>query len=187
MTTVTLCGGNFATGAYVLHCHCQQPLSVTFGRFAFGRPVQLPAGDYLYVGSAMGRHATSLAARLLRHATRCPPRPPQPMRKELLAALLAAGLAATPPEAKRLRWHIDYLLDDPSVDLSHIWAIRSAESLEVALADWLASQDGLLEVARGLGAGDHPGATHLFRLAPAMSWSRLLEKLGSLWAGLPAD
>ena len=153
------------SGVYMLRIKVAAPLSVAFGRFRGGRPVAVAAGDYLYVGSAMGRGAVSPAGRLLRHATRSGNRPPHSLRDALLDALRAAGLATPtqqPPREKRLHWHIDYLLDEPAAELSSVTLIRTAAQLESELARRLAEQPGIAPLAAGLGAADVPGETHLF-------------------------
>jgi Uri superfamily endonuclease len=187
MTNCITIGGDPSCfgGVYVLHVRLAAPRAVVFGRFRGGQPVALPAGDCLYVGSALG----GLAARLLRHATRSGVRSPalqraldwqeerakalyyEPdalhhnIRDELAARLAAAGLPARPPAAKRLRWHIDYLLDEPDAALIGVWAWRTADALEGALAGWLVAQPGVTPVAAGLGASDDRGRTHLLRVA----------------------
>ena len=169
-------------GVYVLHVRLAAPRAVVFGRFRGSQPIALPAGDYFYVGSALG----GLAPRLLRHATRSAVRSPalqrglgqkeerakaldyepgHTIRDELAARLADVGLAARPPAAKRLRWHIDYLLDEPDATLAGVWAWRTAAPLERALAAWLAAQPGVTPLAVGLGASDDRGRTHLLRLA----------------------
>jgi len=161
---ITISGDSGATGAYVLLLQVSPGLSLAFGRYQSGQPVGVAAGAYLYVGSARGRGATALAGRLLRHATRAAGRPPHAIRHELAARLAAAGLVAPLPAAKRLRWHIDYLLDEPAAELAGVWAIRTASPMEAALAGWLATQPGVAPLAPGLGAGDDPGRTLLLRL-----------------------
>ena len=171
-------------GVYVLCVRLAAPRAVVFGRFRGGQPVAVPAGDTFYVGSARG----GLAARLLRHATRSSirspalqraldrqkdraealdyePRAPHAIRDELAAHLAAAGLPARLPTAKRLRWHIDYLLDVEDAELIGVWAWRTAKPLESTLAGWLAAQPGVVPLAAGLGASDDPGRTHLLRVA----------------------
>ena len=171
-------------GVYGLHVRLAAPRAVVFGRFRGGQPIAVPAGDIFYVGSALG----GLAARLLRHATRSAvrrearqralpadaerpkapdyePGTPHAIRDELAARLAAAGLPARLPAAKRLRWHIDYLLDEPDVALAGVWAWRTAAPLESVLANQLASQPGIVPVAAGLGASDDRGQTHLLRVA----------------------
>jgi len=68
------------------------------------------------------------------------------------------------PTAKRLRWHIDYLLDEPDAELAGVWAWRTAEPLESRLAEWLAAQAGVVPLAvrravgRWVGGQRRPGA-----------------------------
>ena len=168
-------------GVYVLWLRVAAPLTVVFGRYRGGQPVAVPAGDYLYVGSALG----GLAPRLLRHAMRssvCSPalqrglgqredraealdyKPSHAIRDKLAAQLAAVGLPARLPVAKRLRWHIDYLLDEPGAELAGVWAWRTAEPLESALAGWLAAQPGVVPLAAGLGASDDRGRSHILWL-----------------------
>ena len=153
----TSCSG----GVYVLRLRVTAPLAVVFGRFRGGQPITVPAGDYFYVGSALN----GLGARLLRHATRRGDRPPQAIRDALAGQLAAAKLPARPPAAKRLHWHVDYLLDEPDVALVGVWSWRTAAPLESALAAWLAAQPGILPLAAGLGASDDRGQTHLLRVS----------------------
>jgi len=186
MTNCITIGGEATCsgGVYVLWIHVAAPLSVVFGRFGGGQPIAVPAGDCLYVGSALG----GLAGRLLRHATRSSvrsralqrglspeeerakaldyePKAPHAIRDALAARLAAAGLAARPPVVKRLHWHIDYLLDEPDAALAGVWAWRTAAPLEGALAAWLLTLPGIIPLAPGLGASDDRGRTHLLRVA----------------------
>jgi Uri superfamily endonuclease len=88
-------------------------------------------------------------------------RAPHAIRDELAARWQAASGA--PP--RRLRWHIDYLLDERDAELIGVWGWRTAEPLESTLAGWLAAQPGVVPLAAGLGASDDPGRTHLLRVA----------------------
>ena len=163
MTNEITIGGD-ATGyggVYILWVRVAAPLGGVFGRFRGGQPIAVPVGDYLYVGSALGR----LAGRLLRHATRSDGRPPPASRDELVGRLAAAGLPARLPTDKRLRWHVDYLLDEPDAELVGVWAWRTNEPLESVLAEWLTSLPGVTPLAAGLGASDDRGRTHLLRVA----------------------
>ncbi len=175
MTNNIVIGGDAACpgGVYVLRIRVAAPLSLSFGRFRGGRVVAVPAGNYLYVGSALGRRgAGSPAGRLLRHATRTGDHPPHALRDTLLTALRAAGLAAPgqpPPRGKRLYWHIDYLLNETAVELTGVTLIRTAARLESALSRRLAEQPGVAPLAAELGAADLPGETHIFRLAVGAS------------------
>jgi Uri superfamily endonuclease len=174
MNHITFYGDGSHTGAYVLWLEVQTDLALSFGRFRGGRVIAAPAGQYAYVGSAMGRGAASLAGRLLRHAMRCGGRPPHAIRAELAARLAEVGLwsASNPlPGTKRLRWHIDYLLDEAAVEIIGVTAIRARERLESNLARRLAGRPGAVPLAAGLGASDARGETHLLRLAEGLDGS----------------
>ncbi len=187
MQRIAILGESTASGAYVLRIRVDVPLAVVFGRFQAGEPVALPAGEYVYVGSAMGlKGASSLARRLLRHATRSSGRPPQPLRPELLAALVKANLlapSARPPASKALHWHVDYLLDKSAATLAGVIALPSPVRHETALAQLVANDRHTIAPASGLGASDAPGATHLQRIAlqealsPEQWWESLLLRL----------
>ncbi|MCB0064639.1 MAG: GIY-YIG nuclease family protein [Caldilineaceae bacterium] len=170
---VIVMGDAGVQGVYLLRIALPTALTLTFGRFRGGRPFDLPAGDYLYVGSAMGqRGSATLAARLLRHATRSGDQPPHSIRTELAAALDtdAATAAPQPPPTKRCRWHIDFLLDQPMVALIQVYVLRTPDRMEQPLADWLLQEPATDVIVPGLGASDHPGATHLVRVTASAAW-----------------
>jgi Uri superfamily endonuclease len=187
MQRITILGESTASGAYVLRMHVDEPLAVVFGRFQGGEPVALPPGEYIYVGSAMGRQgASSLPQRLLRHATRSAGRAPQRLRPELLAALAEANLVAPSarlPASKTLRWHVDYLLDESAATLAGVIALPNPLRHETALAQRVADDPHTVAPASGLGASDASGATHLQRIAlpealsPEQWWESLLLRL----------
>jgi Uri superfamily endonuclease len=168
-------------GTYLLRLLVSQPLSVRFGRFQAGKPVAVPQGNYLYVGSALAQKgATSLARRLLRHASRNDGQNPQPIRQKMLDLFPKIGLGPTPlhpPTGKKLRWHVDFLLEELDTQLTAVSLIRSPQRLEEPLSRWLLD---LLEVAPlvpGLGATDDPGSTHLLRVTAVSDW----------WTSFPAQ
>jgi Uri superfamily endonuclease len=66
------------------------------------------------------------------------------------------------PRAKRLRWHVDYLLDAREVSLERIIALRSQRRLELEMASCIDGLAAVSPLAPGLGAGDAPGGTHLW-------------------------
>jgi len=169
------------SGAYVLRVSVAAPLSLSFGRFQKGRQITVPAGDALYIGSAMGRRGSStLALRLLRHATRTTPLPPHRIRAALLAQLQGAGMGGEhlqPPATKTCHWHVDYLLDRPEVELTHILAIRSITPLETTIARRLNADASTAVIAPGLGASDSPAIAHLLHLRATPGW----------WAGMIDD
>ncbi len=174
---ITILGNAGVQGVYLLRLALSAPLPVAFGRFAGGRVFVLPAGDYLYVGSAMGKWgATALAGRLLRHATRSGDQPAQAIREALFAELQQASMHPKRPTHKRCHWHIDYLLDQADVTLCQIYALRTATPIEAQLARWLMAEAVTTTVVPGLGASDDRGATHLLSVTAPTAW----------WQALPA-
>lgn len=179
---VIIWGEEVQRGAYILRIEIERPVSVAFGRYRGGQTVALPAGHLLYVGSAMGRKgSTTLARRLLRHATRSGERRPHAIRASLLRAFRRAGMGSgrlRPPPAKRLHWHVDYLLDEPGATIDAVLAIRSAQRYEALLAEALARSPHTEEIVAGLGAADDPGRTHLLRLVGGeRAWRDLLSSV----------
>ena len=129
-------GAESQGGIYLLRLSVVESLRVQFGRFQQGQPIDVPPGDYLYVGSALGQKGSgSLARRLLRHASRSDVANPQPIRQQMLALFPQIGLGPTPlrpPTGKKLRWHVDFLLDEAAVELRAIYFVR-AEKRNVEL------------------------------------------------------
>lgn len=162
-------------GAYLLRLLVERDLALRFGRFAGGRPLPVPAGVYVYVGSAMGRQgASSLAHRLLRHATRSTGAP-QPVRAEMAAGFRDVGLGPAdlrPPRRKTLFWHVDYLLEETAVALTHVLVWRSGRRLEDAIARLLLADEETAVLWPGLGASDARGQTHLLRAPQSLTWWR---------------
>jgi len=129
----------------------------------------------------------TLARRLLRHATRRPPKQPHNLRPMLAEALHTAGLAPSGiqlPAKKKLFWNIDYLLDEEAAHLQHVTILRSADRLEDNVAAMLLADPSCQPVAPGLGAHDRPGSTHLLQVHADDDWWKTLplrfaELLGS--------
>ncbi len=155
-------------GTYLLGITVKNETEVVFGRFHHGHPVPIPAGHYLYVGSAM----RGLGSRLLRHATRTPPHPPHTIRPRLKRALHLAGLPAHSPRHKKLHWHIDYLLNTPQACLCHVIILHHPMPLEKQLAQWLLAKPETDILQPGLGASDHQGSTHLLRVPATATWQQ---------------
>ena len=81
ISNIHIIGGKSQAGTYVLRIHLKENTTLQFGRFKKGKLISLPAGDYAYVGSALSeKGATSLARRLIRHATRSGNKPPHTIR-----------------------------------------------------------------------------------------------------------
>ncbi|HED30933.1 MAG TPA: GIY-YIG nuclease family protein [Prosthecochloris aestuarii] len=169
-------------GTYMLLIELKKTCRVSFGRFMGGKAITMDAGLYLYTGSAMGgtKAGSPLWRRLLRHATRSSGRRAHAVRKHMLIMLNRTGMNTqhiSAPSKKKLRWHIDYLLDKPCVRLSGAIVICSPARLESLLAQKILSLDCVIPVAQGLGASDMKKETHLVRLEHP---DRCLQRLNSL-------
>ena len=179
---VAILGGDVQGGIYVLRIRLAKDASVRFGRLRGGEPIPLPAGDYLYVGSARSSgNARSLARRLLRHATRTGRRRSHGIRRTLAVRLQAAGLIEKGDGVVRrkcLRWHIDYLLDLYAAEISGVAAVRTDCDLERMIARKLAAYPGMETPCTGLGASDDPGASHLlYARDDERMWERVVTEL----------
>jgi Uri superfamily endonuclease len=127
-------------GAYVLllYLPVSGPIQIgRLGRFDF------PSGYYAYTGSALG--PGGLAARLGRHL-RARPSGPDSLNN-----------------AKRLHWHIDYLLLRASV--VQVWFAISGRRREHSWARRLAGMPGAAVIAPRFGASDCHCPAHLLHLA----------------------
>ncbi len=180
-------------GSYLLHIEMKTPalsvaegaVSLPFGRFHQGQPIDIPAGMLLYIGSAMGQQgSSSLARRLLRHATRTGKRPYHPIRDQMLTVFPSIGLADAPlkpPTGKKRHWHIDYLLDEETAVLQHITILRSRTRLETPLTHLLMADPATYIIQPGLGASDAAGETHLLGVTAVSDWwQTLLERVRQL-------
>ena len=107
-----------------------------------------PTGYYLYLGSALG--PGGLEARLARHRRR----------------------------DKKLRWHIDYLLEH--AQLVEVWSAASTDKLECLWAQ-AARQlpDGAIPVP-GFGSSDCRCPSHLIYLARKPSYEEFTAKIAAL-------
>jgi Uri superfamily endonuclease len=169
MSLVTVIGDESLGGTYLLRMRVAQDISVRFGRFQGGEPVLIPKGEMIYLGSAM----RGLASRVLRHALRTGDKPAHRLYDSLLLKMEEVGLISGrfhPPTQKNLHWHIDYLLDETAVLLTHALLIRSQERLEASLGAWLLAQPETCVLVPGLGASDVKGHTHLLTVLADESW-----------------
>lgn len=175
---IQILGGGSNGGCYLLAIRLNGGQNLRFGMFNQGQEMCLNAGNYLYVGSARaGQGASSLGYRLLRHATRSADAPPHAIRERLHHAIKDAGLPGKVPAKKTCRWHIDYLLDLPHAEIAGVIAARSVSADEKRLAGLLAALPETVIPARGLGASDHPGGTHLLLVRAGKEWWANLPKL----------
>lgn len=179
---IVIIGNASQAGTYILRIHLKENATLKFGRFKKGKRISLPIGDYVYIGSALSeKGATSLARRLIRHATRTGDKRPHSIRKEMINRFIECGLGPRdllPKHGKTLHWNIDFLLDLQSAELVNIFAIRSPERLENRLAKRLEQDPHTEIIERGLGANDAPGNTHLLRIREdRMWWASLTDKV----------
>ena len=176
--SIRIIGGESQAGTYILRVCLKENATLQFGRFKKGKLISLPAGDYTYVGSALSeKGATSLARRLIRHATRSGDKPPHAIREKMIDQFAECGLGngnLLPRQGKTLHWNVDFLLDLQSAELINILAIRSPKRLENKVAKWIERDPQTEIIESGLGANDAPGATHLLHVRADETWWALL-------------
>ena len=178
--SIRIIGDDSQAGTYVLRIRLKEDTKLQFGRFKKGKLISMPAGDYTYVGSALSeKGATSLARRLVRHATRSGDKPPHVIREKMMEQFAEYGLGngnLLLRHGKTLYWNVDFLLDLQSVEIVNIFAIRSPERLENRIAKWIERDPHTEIIEPGLGANDAPGATHLLRIRTNdMWWASLID------------
>jgi Uri superfamily endonuclease len=183
MSRIVVLGSESLAGSYLLRIHLAADLLLAFGRFKGGKGIDLPAGEYVYVGSALAtRGGVSLARRLVRHATRTGDRPPHAIRLEMLQLFPVLGLGEEdllPRNGKHLFWNVYHLLDRAEAEITGVVALRCARRLERELGQWVEQAPCTAVIERGLGANDVPGNTHLMRAMEADAWWRALpDSLG---------
>lgn len=172
--SIHIVGNDSQAGTYILRIRLKESTTLQFGRFKKGKLISLPAGDYTYVGSALSeKGATSLARRLVRHATRSGDKPPHTIREKMIHRFAECGLGSgnlLQRQGKTLYWNVDFLLDLQSAEIVNIFAIRSAERLENRIARWLEGDPRTNIIEQGLGANDAPGNTHILRVPEDRTW-----------------
>ena len=171
---ILIIGDDSQAGTYVLRIRLKADTTLQFGRFKKGKLISLLAGDYTYVGSALSeKGATSLARRLIRHATRSDDKPPHAIREEMVKQCRDYGLGPPdllPKNSKKLFWNIDFLLDLQLTEIVNVIAIRSPERLEHTIAKLLERNPDTQIIEKGLGANDTPHNTHLLRVNAGETW-----------------
>ena len=173
--SIVIIGDDSQAGTYILRIRLKKDTALQFGHFKKGKLISLPAGDYVFVGSALSeKGATSLSRRLMRHATRTGDKPPHAIRKKMINRFVECGLGPRdllPKHGKTLHWNVDFLLDLQSAEIVNIFAIRSPERLENRIAKRLERDPHTEVIEPGLGANDAPGNTHLLRVhADSSRW-----------------
>ncbi len=176
----TLFGKNHRIGSYILVIHLAVPVRLAFGKFQHGALFTLPEGDYLYTGSALGNGVSGspLARRVLRHTTRSNSQPNHQIRESLFTCLFESHLTEEryiTPSTKKLRWHIDYLLELPEAEISHIVLIRSPLRIEQKLAELLEQLKETSVIAPRLGAQDSRNSTHILKITNVKQMLKILD------------
>lgn len=174
ISRIHIVGGDAQAGTYVLRIRLKENTTLQFGRFKKGKLISLPAGDYTYVGSALSeKGSTSLARRLVRHATRSGDKPPHIIREDMINRFAECGLGPRDPlpkSGKTLFWNIDFLLNLQVAEIVSILAIRSPERLEHPIAVLLEQDTETQIIEKGLGANDAPRNTHILRANADEAW-----------------
>lgn len=171
---IAILGDKTQAGTYVLRIRLKEDKTLRFGGFKKGKLISLPKGDYTYVGSALSeKGSTSLARRLVRHATRSGDKPPHKIRDVMIKQFSECGLGPNDPipkNGKKLFWNIDYLLDIPNAIIINVLAIRSTVRLENTLAEYLENNAGTQIIEKSLGANDAPRYTHVLHVNNEDEW-----------------
>ena len=165
----TIFGSKYRMGSYILMIRISRACELAFGRFQQGKLFTIPEGDYLYIGSALGagKNGAPLARRLLRHASRSGSHAPHEIRAAMMTLFQKEKFMETnaiKPSEKKLRWHIDYLLERREAEIEHIVIIRNPLRLEQTLSGLLEPLPETALIAPRLGAQDSRNSTHLLRI-----------------------
>jgi Uri superfamily endonuclease len=137
-------------GVYVLLISVEDRVQIDVG--ALGR-VNLEAGIYAYVGSALGLHSSSIEGRLSRHYS----------------------------DHKKMHWHIDYILKDPTVKLKAAIFSKSRNAQECNLVKKICNYAFAFDGAKDFGSSDCSCVSHLILLnlgdntAERYLWNRFIE------------
>ncbi len=179
---ISILGDDSQAGTYVLRIRLSKNTKLKFGGFKKGKLISLPAGDYSYVGSALSeKGSTSLARRLVRHATRTSSKPPHRIRDDMLNQFQACGLGPSnplPKNGKKLFWNIDHLLDLEISEIINLIAIRSPIRLENTIGTFLENNKDTKIIEKGLGANDSPNNTYILRVnSDDMWWLSLVDDI----------
>ena len=177
---IQIIGNETQAGTYILRIRLAESQKLQFGRFKKGKYISLLAGDYTYVGSALAeKGSTSLARRLVRHATRSGKKQPHKIRKDMISHFSECKLGPQNPipiNGKKLYWNIDHLLDLQSTEIIDILAIRSTARLENKIAEFIEHYTDTQIVEKSLGANDAPKYTHVMQVNPDEKWWNTLTK-----------
>lgn len=182
-------------GTYVLRIFVEQPVTVYFRKR--GKWITVPAGNHVYVGSALenphDKFPRALAQRLVRHASRINGQ--HHFIRQLMIAefsLLRLGPLDRLVNIKKPSdgWNVDYLLENPLSRLAAAFLLRHPppekpvgrrHTIEAKVGRFIQNDPAADIFEEGLGAGDIKGNTHLLRIDADEKWwqdlPRRLERL----------
>jgi Uri superfamily endonuclease len=185
----TIFGRKYRMGSYILLIRVSKPVELAFGRFQKGKLFQITEGDYIYIGSALGggKAGAPLARRLLRHASRSGRLAPHAIRTAMMTLFSDEHFIdpdTIEPSSKKIRWHIDYLLDRREAEISHMVIIRSPLRVEQKLSILLEALPETALLARRLGAQDTRSSSHILRIT---DWQHILELLRENIPGMTVE
>ncbi len=151
------------SGSYILIIKLSEEIEIKFGRFKKGKPFLLKPGNYFYIGSALRK---TLPSRLFRHTNRSNGKPAHSIQIELIQGLIEVGIYSKFPKikAKKLHWHIDYLLDNPNISVSQINIFFGDLNIEGKIGNYIQNLSVVEVISKGLGASDHSGNSHLLKI-----------------------
>ena len=182
----TIFGSKYTMGSYILFIRISSSFQLAFGRFQQSRLFSIPEGNYLYIGSALGRTGDPLARRLIRHASRSSGKQPHNIQAAIIKLFSendAARNCAFSSTKKKLHWHIDYLLEHRAAEITHIVIVRHPEKMEHHLSAFLESLPETSLLAPRLGAQDTRNSSHILRITDQQ---RILQQLGQFIPELTA-
>lgn len=177
---LTFVGDDSTGGTYLLRIRVSKHIKISFTKFKGGKKIDVEKGEYVYIGSALGKpNDSSLTRRVVRHASRTGNKPPHPIREEMLAEFPKVGLGngdLLPSTGKHFKWNVDSLLDRSEVELIGVLLIRSGHRIEQQVGIIMEDDPATVVFERGLGANDLRGNTHLMRFEGGETW----------WSEVPA-
>ena len=110
-------------GIYTLTIFLSREICLNVGKLG---QKEFPKGYYTYIGSALGKGASSLKRRISRH-----------LQKK-----------------KRNFWHIDFLLADENATVTSVVATQTSEKLECTLNSYIKREGGAEILIKEFGASD---------------------------------
>jgi len=166
-------GRSYQCGTYMLKISIERLLRLSIGRLNKAHLYDISPGEYIYVGSALGKtNRYPLYRRIMRHARRSASKPSHQILPQLEQQFFEAGLGKTGLKfsPKKLFWNIDYLLDSASAELAQVVVFRSENNLEHELGLLLENDAQTSCPIKKFGANDSMLNSHLFKVPSTEKW-----------------